>query len=125
MPTVVVDASAIAAVLFGEVGASEVQDRLRGMNLIAPVLLRHELVSVALKKMRLDAARRAERTLALRRYPALGVVEREVVPNAVFTLALATGLSAYDTSCLWLARNLGVELVTLDGELAAAAALAP
>lgn len=125
MPTVVVDASAIAAVLSGEVGASEVQDRLRGMNLIAPVLLRHELVSVALKNMRLDAARRAELTLALRRYPALGVVEREVIPAAVFTLALATGLSAYDASYLWLARNFGVELVTLDGELAAVAALAP
>jgi predicted nucleic acid-binding protein len=34
---------------------------------------------------------------------------------------LATGLSAYDASYLWLARDLDVELVTLDRQLAKAA----
>lgn len=37
--------------------------------------------------------------------------------------AAATGLTAYDASYLWLARQLGVELVTLDRQLAKAAAL--
>ena len=39
--------------------------------------------------------------------------------SAVVRLASATGLSSYDASCLWLARDLGVELITLDRRLAA------
>ena len=35
-------------------------------------------------------------------------------------LALATGLTAYDASYLWLTRKLGAELVTLDQQLARA-----
>ncbi len=44
-----------------------------------------------------------------------------VVWGEVVSLALATGLTAYDASYLWLARLLGAELVTLDRRLAAAA----
>ena len=39
---------------------------------------------------------------------------------AVMDLAEATGLTAYDASYLWLARELEAELVTLDRKLAAA-----
>jgi predicted nucleic acid-binding protein len=42
--------------------------------------------------------------------------------DAVFELAKQTGLTAYDASYLWLAQELGAELVTLDGQLASAAA---
>ena len=38
----------------------------------------------------------------------------------VVALALETGLTAYDASYLWLARRLGLELVTLDKALQAA-----
>jgi len=44
-----------------------------------------------------------------------------VDPDAVLLLAIETGPSAYDASCLWLARSRGAELVTLDKTLAAAA----
>ena len=37
-------------------------------------------------------------------------------------LAIGTGLTAYDASYLWLSRQLGAELVTLDRRLAKAAA---
>ena len=40
----------------------------------------------------------------------------------VARMANKLGLSAYDASYLWLARILGVELVTLDDRLAKAAA---
>ena len=40
----------------------------------------------------------------------------------VLALASATGLTAYDASYLWLARRLGAPLVTLDAQLARAAA---
>jgi predicted nucleic acid-binding protein len=36
-------------------------------------------------------------------------------------LALDSGLTVYDASYLWLARQLGAELVTLDKELGRAA----
>ena len=36
-------------------------------------------------------------------------------------LGLATGLTAYDASYLWLAKELGAELVTLDKALRKAA----
>ena len=41
---------------------------------------------------------------------------------AVLDLAERTGLTAYDASYLWLARELKAELVTLDRKLAAAEA---
>lgn len=44
--------------------------------------------------------------------------------DAVASLALETGLTAYDASYLWLAKQLRVELVTLDKQLARAAARA-
>jgi predicted nucleic acid-binding protein len=45
----------------------------------------------------------------------------DVDHKAVVDLALQTGLTTYDASYLWLAKDLGVVLVTLDRQLAAAA----
>ncbi|WP_254065926.1 type II toxin-antitoxin system VapC family toxin [Acidisoma sp. L85] len=42
--------------------------------------------------------------------------------GAVLELASETGLTAYDASYLWLARQLKAELVTLDRQLAHAEA---
>jgi predicted nucleic acid-binding protein len=51
------------------------------------------------------------------------VIEEVTVDHAaVVEIALATRLTAYDASYLWLARELGAELVTLDGALERAAA---
>lgn len=121
MPTVVVDASAIAAIVFDEPRRNAVLTQIRGFDLTAPALIRHELASTALKKQRARPDERASLFLALRQYPALRVHEQEIVPAAVFALAVDTGLTAYDASYLWLARLLGVPLVTLDGDLASAA----
>ena len=49
MPSVVVDASAIAAVLFGEPSADEVAERLGSAQLAAPSLLPYEIVSVTVR----------------------------------------------------------------------------
>ena len=48
----VVDASAIAAVVFGEAEGEAVQARLSGSRLIAPALLPFELASVCAKKLK-------------------------------------------------------------------------
>ncbi len=52
----------------------------------------------------------------------LSVRTLDVDHAAVLDLAGKTSLTAYDASYLWLSRALGVELVTLDKQLARAAA---
>lgn len=46
----------------------------------------------------------------------------QVEASEAVGLGLRTGLSAYDASYLWLAKELGAGLVTLDRRLARAAA---
>ena len=121
MPTVVVDASAIGAIVFDEPRRNDVLTRLNGFDMAAPTLIKHELISIALKKARARPNERGKLALALRQYPAMRIHEQPVVGAAVLTLALDTGLSAYYASYLWLARHLRAELITLDGDLAAAA----
>ena len=120
MPTVVVDASAIAAILFGEPAGDEMQVAVRGQNLIAPRLLRFEIVNIALKKRRLQPASVDAIILALSSYTALAIREVDIAMVDVFATAAQSGLSAYDASYLWLARREGTKLITLDAELAAA-----
>ena len=47
----------------------------------------------------------------------LEIEEIEVAVSEVLLLADRENLKAYDASYLWLSRNLGVELVTLDRDL--------
>lgn len=46
----------------------------------------------------------------------------EVEQDAAFLLAIETGLTTYDAAYLWLARALGLPLLTFDAVLEAAAA---
>ncbi len=124
MLTVVVDASAIAAILFVEPDGPLISARIGDRNMIAPRLIRAELVNVGLKKWRADEAARAAIATALRSFPSLGVREVDIVLVDVFDLAMTTGLTAYDASYVWLARQLGTELITLDREQAKAATTA-
>ncbi|WP_428486385.1 type II toxin-antitoxin system VapC family toxin [Rhodopila sp.] len=119
----VVDASALAALLFGEPEAESIAERLNEARLIAPSLLGFELANVCLIKMRRhpeqhDALRAA---FDLRRR--LELEEVTVDHGGALAVAEATGLTAYDASYLWLAHELGAELVTLDRQLAKAAAV--
>jgi predicted nucleic acid-binding protein len=126
MPVKVVDASALAALLFGEPEAEAVAGRLAGARLFAPTLLGYELANVCLIKSRRHPEQRAALRSAFKLRDRLAVEEVAVDHYAALELAAATGLTAYDASYLWLARRLGADLVTLDKQLAKAdAALAP
>lgn len=116
----VVDASALAALLFGESAADFVAGQLGGARLTAPSLLGFELANVCLIKARRHPEQRDALTAAFRLRARLGVEEATVDHAGVLELGSATGLTAYDASYLWLARELDAELVTLDGQLAAA-----
>ncbi len=122
MPVKVVDASAIAALVFGESEAAEVATRLRDAKLVAPALLSFEIASVCLKKLTRHPEHREALLAAHRLFTRLDITQSEVDLPEVVEMAQHAGLTAYDTSYLWLALRLQAELVTLDGRLARAAA---
>jgi len=115
----VVDASALAAVVFNEPTIMAVAN---GFDLVAPRLLAFELANVCLVKLRRSPAQRDALPAAYRLRHRLPFETMDVDHAAVLDLAPRTGLTAYDASYLLLARSLSVELVTLDRRLAVAAA---
>ncbi len=118
----VVDASAVAAFLFGEPRADEVADRLSGGELVAPTLFGYELASVCAKKLAAYPEQRAALFEAWMMVDQLGIQKLDVpVRQELVELAESCRLTVYDASYLWLARSLQVELVTLDAELGQAA----
>ncbi len=122
MAVKVVDASALAAVIFDETEADRVDDQLAGAVLVAPALFPFEMASVCLTKLRRNPG---QRDAILRQFSSQAVTTieiREIDHRGVLELAENFGLSSYDASYLWLARALGAELVTLDRQLARAAA---
>ena len=115
----VVDASVVAATLFDETNAREAMAAMDGMELHAPDLLDHELVSVALKKARNGFEAPARRGLSdLSR---LEILRHPVDASLQCEIALTHKLSAYDAAYLALAVELGCPLITFDRRLGAAA----
>jgi predicted nucleic acid-binding protein len=116
----VVDASTLAALLFGETEAAQVARRLGASRLFAPALLDFELANICLTKLRRYPQQRAAllEGFGLRERMAIEIVavdQREVVAAAE-----TAGLTVYDASYLWLAQRLGAGLITLNRKLAAA-----
>jgi predicted nucleic acid-binding protein len=123
MTPVVVDASALAALVFHEPDAEAVAKRLERASIAAPTLLKFELANVAWKKTRRSSP--TEAATVLQNFgDALDLGRRiafhDVDHVDVVLIARATGLSTYDASYVWLAGWLGAELVTLDQRLEAA-----
>lgn len=115
----VVDASAVAAVLFDEPEAAPVAASVRG-KLMAPTLLRYELASVATTRL----VRHPHQARAIQqRHELLGQLDVDYFdPDwpALPALARRWSLSAYDAAYLQLALSRDAALVTLDARLAAA-----
>jgi predicted nucleic acid-binding protein len=117
----VVDASAIIAVLFNEPTRDAVAARLRGQVLNAPILLPFEVASACLKKMRRVPAERLALMEAFRTLEAWDIAYHDIDLAQAVRVAEQTGLAVYDAAYLWLARERDAELVTLDQKLEAAA----
>ncbi len=119
MSVTVVDASAVAAVLFDEPEAEPILASISG-TLTAPTLIAYELASVCTTKL-MRYPRQAEAILA--RYGLLRDLDiRLTEPEwaSLPSLAVEWSLSAYDAAYLQLALREGAALVTLDARLAAA-----
>ena len=118
---IVVDSSIVCAVLFDEAERVEAEQQLAGKQLFAPNLMSHEVVNVALNKLRRGMPSQAVNR-ALADFAAHAIEMTEIDPQAQFALAQHYGLSAYDAAYLCLAAELKVPLATFDRKLATAAA---
>ena len=119
MRVTVVDASAIAAILFDEPEAEPIAASVSG-KLIAPSLLRYELASVCTTKLIRHPARSQE---IESRYALLDKLDIEYVEpewSRLPSIARRWSLSAYDATYLHISLAMRAPLVTLDARLAAA-----
>ncbi len=119
MSAVVIDASAVAAVLFDEPEAEPVRASIHG-RLIAPGLIRYELASVCLAKRLRYPDRTADIEARHALVDSLELTLYEPVWADLPGLAFRWALSAYDAAYLQLALARRATLVTLDARLAAA-----
>lgn len=107
----------MAAVLFVEDEGLLVEAALAGHQILAPSLLPYELANVAWKKIRRQPADEPLILAALANLTESAIDYFDVPAVEATKLALLTGLTAYDASFLWLARELGAPLTTLDHRL--------
>jgi len=120
MITEVVDASVLAALVFAEPRAEEAFTLLHGKRLYAPSLLPYELTSIARKKALRYPDHRDRLLRALDVALAVDIGWVEVDHAAVCRLALDAGVTTYDACYLYVAKSLGVSLITFDERLRAA-----
>jgi predicted nucleic acid-binding protein len=113
----VVDASAAVALLFDETTAGSIAATLQDERLHAPKLLFFEFANECLKKIKAYADKREIFLAAIDALQRMNIEVADVDFRGVLQLAEKYGLTAYDASYLWLARELGAELVTLDAKL--------
>jgi predicted nucleic acid-binding protein len=120
-PTLVADASVLAAAVFKEQGRDETRALLHGRSLHAPYLLDFEIANVSLKKLTRDRIRRETVAAALRAYGQLAIERHGVDAESMLSIAERYQLTAYDAAYLCVAERLGAPLATLDRKLGEAA----
>ena len=121
MGLLVVDASAIAAVVFAEDDRLAIAQRLAGQLLIAPPLIVFELMNLAFKKCRVGLLTPEQAPTSFAEFSEFEVELHDVDMLPCLQMALRHKLTAYDASYLYLAQINGAELVTLDRRLSRAA----
>ena len=104
MAVKVIDASAVAAMIFQEAGADDVDNRIAASALAAPALLRFELTNVCRTKLRQFPDLR-ETLLDQFSFGLESPIEtHDIDHQEALALAETFNLTAYDASYLWLAR---------------------
>ena len=121
MSVLVVDASALGALVFSEPRAEEIAEALSHGPIAAPALLWFELTSICLRKLSIYPKQKEQILTAFLSARQLAIEVVEVNHLEVIDLARETNLTSYDASYLWLALHLKGELITLDKKLPKAA----
>ena len=114
---VVVDASAIVALIDGGPDGAAVADSLDGHALVAPHLLDQEVMQAVRRRVRGEMTTPDLGRLALDRFARLRIhrLATEMVTGRAW--ALRDSVTAYDAAYLALAEALDVPLVTVDARL--------
>jgi predicted nucleic acid-binding protein len=117
--TIIIDASAIVAILFEEPSAVGVKNRIEGAALAAPGILPFEVANACLTRERRHPTQHESASATYEIFLRWDIDLMPVEIADVVRLARTTGLTAYDASYLWLSHHLDAELVTLDRRLGA------
>ena len=117
MPGIVADASVLAAIAFGESNKLEALARIAGYEIYAPPLMAFEITNIAWKKILRNPSQRLATSDGLDTMLSGNIFWTAVDFNATLSLAVETGLTAYDASYLYLAQTLGMPLATFDRKL--------
>lgn len=120
-PPLVVDASVLAAALFGEEENDLAMSWMRGHALAAPQLVDYEIANIALNKLRRKQIGADSAAQSLTLFAELELARLPASADGVFAIATQYDLSAYDASYLWLAVQLRSPLATFDKRLGTAA----
>jgi predicted nucleic acid-binding protein len=121
MPVRVVDASVVAAIVFGEPEAGRAAALAGDDELVAPSLLRYEITNVAWKKTRRHPRQSDLIARTLRLALELDIRYLDVDHAEVLALAVERNITAYDAAYIWLSRALRAPLATLDSKVSNAA----
>ncbi len=121
MAVKVIDASALAAILFAEPDAKKVIGEIRDCELAAPLLLSFELANVCLTKQRRHPIQREQLLASFHVFERMAIRYVEIQMVQALVLAEEGKLTVYDASYLLLSLQLDAPLVTLDKQLANAA----
>jgi predicted nucleic acid-binding protein len=120
--SLVIDASALAAVIFEEPERAAVAGITRGHELHAPPIIELELPNIYLKKLRRRPTDADPIRKRLTLFFAMPIQISAVDPGRALALAERFSLSFYDACYLQLAEERDMPLVTLDKRLAVAVA---
>lgn len=120
--TLVIDASAVAEILFGTEAGRRAAALIDGHELLAPQHLTAEVASV-IRGWSLSQQITDEQALrAFGEFDALGIEQMPMMSMLPAVYALRHNVSAYDAMYVVLARAAQCSLLTLDARLAASAA---
>ena len=118
MPDRVVDASVLAVVFFRERRRYQEAVRLTaGSDLFEPTLVNYEMANIARNKIVNFPQQREAILESLQGFLNLNVHWVDVDYLRVVDLAATTGLTTYDASYLYVARERNIPLITFDAEL--------
>ncbi|HEY2618410.1 MAG TPA: type II toxin-antitoxin system VapC family toxin [Acetobacteraceae bacterium] len=118
----VVDASAVAAMLFGEPDGVWVHALLSGEPLFVPSIFHFELGNICRMKCRRHPDKAEELLTAWLDWNVQPPVTAIAIdPTTTMELARQHNLTFYDASYLWLAQDRASEIISLDAHLVCAA----
>lgn len=128
MSALVVDSSAALAWCFADefdTAAEALLERVSKHGACVPALWRWEIANglvTAVRRARIDAERAFQILQQLEGLPIdIDAASEDAALTATFTIAVATGLTAYDASYLELAERLDLPLATRDARMKQAA----